>query len=158
VYSSSTGSLTYAIGAIFILLGISALIVSVVFEFTLLHRYWEVIQDGYARTTPGNAVGFLFIPFFNFYWAFVSIWGLSKDVNCYIERHNIQWNGLNEGLALTYPILILSGVVISFIPGDFFTIIRLLGAIASFIILVILLNQWKNAAINFITFQEQSKT
>ncbi|HUV53539.1 MAG TPA: hypothetical protein VMW64_10785, partial [Dehalococcoidia bacterium] len=35
-----------------------------------IHKAWASIQDGHARTGPCKALGFLFIPFFNFYWIF----------------------------------------------------------------------------------------
>lgn len=55
--------------------------------FVLLYKLWSVVQDGQAATTPGKAVGFLFIPFFNFYWIFQAFWGLAKDLNRYIKQH-----------------------------------------------------------------------
>ena len=45
------------------------------------YKVWVSIQDGHARTTPGKAIGFMFIPFFNGYWLFQSIWGFAKDYN-----------------------------------------------------------------------------
>lgn len=53
----------------------------------LLYNFWKILQDGYAEVTPGKAVGFLFIPFFNFYWAFKAFWGLAKEQNNFIDRH-----------------------------------------------------------------------
>jgi hypothetical protein len=127
-----------------IFIGIPALIAAVVLEYILLYRYWQVIQDGYARTTPGNAVGFLFIPFYNFYWLFVAITGLSKDMNAYIARHGVAAERVSEGLALAFPILILC----SWIPYvDIFT------GIAALIIMIILLNQWKKASCAIIAQQ-----
>lgn len=55
--------------------------------FVLLYKLWGVVQDGQAATTPGKAVGFLFIPFYNFYWIFQAYWGLAKDLNRYIKQH-----------------------------------------------------------------------
>lgn len=60
---------------------------------TTLHACWKTIAappigggiQGLARTTPGKAVGFLFIPFFNFYWAFQAVPGLATDVNRTLE-------------------------------------------------------------------------
>jgi len=53
----------------------------------VLYKFWQVIQDGHARTIPGKAVGFLFIPIFSYYWLFVAYFGLAMDLNRYIERH-----------------------------------------------------------------------
>lgn len=52
-----------------------------------MYNYWKMIQDGYASTTPGKAIGFLFIPLYNLYWAFQTFWGLSKNLNSFIDRH-----------------------------------------------------------------------
>ena len=49
--------------------------------YTMLYKSWSAIQCYSPRTTPGKAVGFCFIPFFNLYWSFVAINGLVKDVN-----------------------------------------------------------------------------
>lgn len=46
-----------------------------------VHRAWTVLQPAGASTTPGKAVGFLFIPFFNLYWAFVAYWKWAKEWN-----------------------------------------------------------------------------
>jgi hypothetical protein len=47
---------------------------SVIPFYTTLYRAWKCLQPGgLARTTPGKAIGFLFIPFFNLYWIFQAI-------------------------------------------------------------------------------------
>jgi uncharacterized membrane protein len=71
----------------------------------LYYKMWDAIQDGNARTTPGKAVGFLFIPFFNFYWIFVAIYGFAKDYNAYLVRHSLNSPKLAEGLFLTMCIV-----------------------------------------------------
>jgi hypothetical protein len=92
---------------IFLLLGIVmvvALIGTVVFA-VLIYKMWAAIQDGHARTTPGRALGFLFIPVFNIYWAFQALWGFAKDYNSFIERHTLNLRRLPEGLFLAYVVL-----------------------------------------------------
>ena len=93
------------------MLGIPALIASAVFGCLLLHRLWSAVQDGRAETTAGKAVGFLCIPFFNFYWQFVAIWGLAKDLNRYAREHSITAPQANEKLALIGCILSCCAVV-----------------------------------------------
>jgi len=92
----------------------------------LLYKSWAAIQDGHARTTPGKAIGLLFVPFFNIYWAFQAIWGLAKDFNAYIQRNSIPAARLPEGLFLAYcilcfttwiPVLGLVLLVVNFIIG-----------------------------------------
>lgn len=70
--------------------------------FVLLYKAWQAIQDGQVRTTPGQAVGFMFIPFFNLYWMFVAIWGWAQDYNGYKARHNVPGEAMSEGMFLAY--------------------------------------------------------
>lgn len=69
------------------------------------YRCWNIIQDGYARTTPGKAVGFMFIPLFNLIWQFTFYHGLAADMNSYMKRHNIFVKRCSQGLPLTICIL-----------------------------------------------------
>ncbi len=98
-------------GALFIVLGVLTAIYASVAMCVMVYRMWKAIQDGQARTTPGKAVGFLFIPFYNFYWVFQAYWGFSKDYNAFIDRHSIATNRLPEGLFLAYAILSVAGVI-----------------------------------------------
>ena len=116
--------LTY-IGAI---LGIPSLIAGAVFYMMLLHKLWCTVQDGRAASTPGKAIGFMFIPFFNLYWQFIAVWGLSKDLNRYAREHNIAAPQVNEALALTGCSLICC-VLIPFAG--------ILAGIAAMIVLII---------------------
>ncbi|MBX9678989.1 MAG: DUF4339 domain-containing protein [Gemmataceae bacterium] len=76
-----------------ILLGIAAtisLLVGSIFYLVFLYRCWDAIQDGHVETTPGMAVGLLFVPLFNLYWVFVSIRGLAAKANEYAIRHRLR--------------------------------------------------------------------
>jgi hypothetical protein len=97
-----------------------------IFMLVLWYKSWAAIQDGHARTTPGKAVGFLFIPFFNIYWVFQAIWGLAKDFNAFLQRNSIPAARLPEGLFLAFcilcfttwiPILGLVLVVVNYVIG-----------------------------------------
>ena len=92
---------------ILLLIGVGslALIYATVVMLILFYRMWASIQDGHARTSPGKAVGFLFIPLFNLYWMFQVLWGFSKDYNSYVERNALRVPKLPEGLFLLYNIL-----------------------------------------------------
>lgn len=120
----------YVFGTLFfiILIGIPALIAGVVINYILLYRFWKLIQDGKARTTPGVAVGFCFIPFFNIYWLYVAYVGLAKDINLYCRERSINGPFVNEGLALTWYILALVSMIpyvgfVTFIPATIIHII-----------------------------------
>ena len=74
---------------------------------SLVYKAWAAIQDGYARTSPGKAVGFLFIPLFNIYWLFQVTWGFAKDYNRFRERHSINGPKLPESVFFGFAILVL---------------------------------------------------
>ena len=82
---------------IFGLLGLIVAIVAVVFGLLaivfgsrILHKLWSLIPIHKARTTPGKAVGFLFIPLFNIYWNFVAIYGLARALNIETGRRLVS--------------------------------------------------------------------
>lgn len=76
------------VGILLMLAGVVCLIISTVLSLIYLYRGWLILQPGGARTSPGKAVGFLFIPFFNFYWVFVSFLGWSQDWNRIRTSHS----------------------------------------------------------------------
>lgn len=96
------------IGAI---LGMPILIAAAVLGYMQLYKHWNQIQDGHQKTTPGKAVGFMFIPFFNFYWQFVAFLGLAQNINAYGDRHGISFPRVNEGLAMTMCILVVCCII-----------------------------------------------
>jgi hypothetical protein len=71
-------------------LGAIAVIVGVACYCVLLYRAWVVIQDGRTFPSPGRAVGFLFIPFFNTYWFFIAVYGLARKLNRFVERYDLE--------------------------------------------------------------------
>jgi hypothetical protein len=77
----------------------------------LLYKLWSVVQDGRAQTTPGAAVGLMFIPCFNIYWQFVAFWGLSKELNRISREYGFSVPEANEQLALTACILHCCGII-----------------------------------------------
>jgi hypothetical protein len=96
---AGTGSLLFLVGAIM--------------SFIFLYRAWFILQPGLPRTTPGKAVGFLFIPFFNLYWKFVAYHGWSQDWNRIRANHgNLQVAPMvPEGLFLAGAICFVAGVI-----------------------------------------------
>ena len=85
-------------------IGIAVLIAGMIFAFMLLYQLWQLIPEDIARTTPGKAVGFCFIPFFNLYWVFVAYKGLGADMNQTLQQRGIPYT-VNGGLGLTFCIL-----------------------------------------------------
>lgn len=71
------------------------------------HRCWSLIPPKIASTTPGKAVGFLFIPAFSFYWGFVSFHNLATDANRTLEALKIQSVRVNSGVAIALAITLI---------------------------------------------------
>lgn len=94
-----------------VLIGIPALLAGFVIYYILLYRFWSLLQGHGARTTAGQAVGFMFIPFFNFYWAYVAVVGLCEDTNAFIARSGVQAPLVSRELAMAHFILSIVCVI-----------------------------------------------
>ncbi len=99
----------------FIYIGMFTLVAALVIQYILLYRYWSAIQDGNVRTTAGKAVGFLFIPFYSFYWVFPAHQGLAEDTNRYCRERNIPAPMVSDQLGLW--IAICSMPLLNYITG-----------------------------------------
>jgi hypothetical protein len=98
-------------GVVLFIVAMMFTFLAAIFGYILLYRSWKAIQDGQPRTTPGKAIGFLFIPFFNFYWIFIAYWGWAKDFNAYVASRGLAVPKVQEGLFLAFPILVLCSAV-----------------------------------------------
>ncbi len=134
-------------GSVLYLAGLAAVIASAVFHLILLYRSWEVVQDGRARTTPGRAVGFMFIPIFNLYWFFVAKFGLAKDLNAFAERHAINSRPVSPGLGLACSILLL----LSLIP-----LVVVFAIIPALVVLLLFLKQVTDACCDIVDHQAEN--
>jgi hypothetical protein len=95
-------------------------VLSGIFSILFLYTVWELIPPDIARTTPGKAILFMFIPIFVFYWQFVAIYGLGKDLNRALEQagSRVQVNqtaGLLICLASFMPWIPMIGSAIALI-------------------------------------------
>lgn len=141
------GSLTM----VYVLLGAGVIcsIIGSIMQLIVLYRGWACLQHSNPRTTPGNAVGFLFIPLFNIYWMFVAYCGLAKDWNRIMSQHPnlVRMPRIGEGLAITWFVLNFAPLPVSLIGGLVQPDSVILGLLpfvfmlANFIILFILLSQ-----------------
>ncbi|MBM3501480.1 MAG: hypothetical protein FJX74_22730 [Armatimonadetes bacterium] len=89
-------------GVVVIVVGVLVLLGGMAAWLFLLHRAWSAIQDGHARTTPGKAVGFMFIPLFNIWWLFQAYQGFAQDFNSFRDRHRLPLEPLNESHFTAY--------------------------------------------------------
>ena len=76
-------------------IGLNLLVIAMIYLIVLLYRVWRhVIRESCSSglqpsiTSPGKAVGFLFIPLFNLYWVFVAIGKLPADLNTLAAARN----------------------------------------------------------------------
>lgn len=83
--------------AVLVMFGIIVAIVAVIFGLIalisglrILHKLWSLISADKARTTPGKAVGLLFIPLFNFIWIFVTFYCLARALNAETGRKSVS--------------------------------------------------------------------
>ena len=100
-----------ALFGVMIMVGMILMLTASILYLVLIYKAWESIQDGYARTTPGKAVGYLFIPFYNFYWIFQAIPGFADDYNAYLDRGKISAPPLGRGLLQALAILQLLSAI-----------------------------------------------
>lgn len=124
-------------------LWIPAIIVTTVFWCILLYRHWSLLQGHGARTTPGKAVGFCFIPFFGFYWWFVAFVGLAADNNRYLSSLGITTVRMSYGLAVSLCIVSVLNYTISWL---FFSVEAML-TIAYMVMGFILVLQQRNCVL-----------
>jgi len=121
-----------------LIIGIVLLIIAKIYFLVLLYRTWRfAINESHRHNlvpsidTPGKAVGFLFIPFYNWYWVFQAFGKLPKDLNA-IAKAKESSTTMSEGIGTSLAVMIL----LSIIP-----IIGYITAIISLIIAPIFISQ-----------------
>lgn len=91
------------------------ILIGIISFYVLLYKAWASIQDGYAKTTPGKAVGYSFIPIFNIYWMFIAIGSWPAEYNNFNQRRGHQGAYMaSPGLFMTHCILqlIIGGIAL----------------------------------------------
>lgn len=114
-------------GSAILFIGLIIITIAMILSYIFIYRAWYILQPGGARTSPGKAVGFMFIPLFNIYWMFVSFHGWAQDWNRIRNSHSNLTSipTVSEGLFLAGPICI----AVSIVP--------LIGVLASLVYMVI---------------------
>jgi len=75
------------------------------FLTVIVRRAWANIDGGAKGLSPAKAQGFLFIPFFNFYWVFPALVSLATQTNAKAEAENVSHGKLTRGFGLVIAIL-----------------------------------------------------
>lgn len=120
-----------------LVVGIFGLIASAIYQLMLIYKLWSLIPPQRAETTPGKAIGFLFIPFFSIYWIFVAFHGLAKGLNNEL-RSVAPDKQVSEGLSLTFCIF----VILSLIPY-----VNIITSLANVVIVIVLMKQFADAGV-----------
>ena len=92
------------------------LVCSVAIELMLFYKMWAAIKDSQPSISPGMAVGFLFIPVFNIYWALLMLPGFTEDYNSFVIQRSIRAGRLPMTLFLIYAVLFMATAMFVTIP------------------------------------------
>lgn len=87
-----------------------------IFLLTRLYKAWEALQSlpsHIKHVTPGQAIGFLFIPLFNYYWGFVAFCKVSTWGNILLNQRGY----IPSWPFLTHCILCLSMFFVKGLAG-----------------------------------------
>ncbi len=87
-------------------IGLPITILGVTFLSILHFKCWNTLPTEFRATTPGKAVGFMFIPFFNFYWGFITWPKLSEGLAGWQRSAGINPTS-TKGLGITFAILFI---------------------------------------------------
>ena len=86
-------------------LGTVVLLCAFAFLSVIVRRAWASIDGGSQGMSPGKAQGFLWIPFFNFYWVFPAFVSLATETNAKAVAENIPEAKMTRGFGLVIAIL-----------------------------------------------------
>jgi len=82
-----------------------ALIPAIIFGSILHYQCWHALPIEYRATSPGKAVGYLFIPVFNLYWVFVSWVKLADGFEVWQRESKATMRYTMRGLGITQAVL-----------------------------------------------------
>lgn len=117
-------------------------IIALVNSLSIVYHGWAAIQDGgRARTKPGEAIGFLFIPIFNWYWMFVCYKGLAEDMNNYQMSRNMNYQKVEDGLPTAYCVIGLCSII---------PYLGFLGGLANLIVGYLMIGSFKRSLIHIL--------
>ncbi len=128
-------------GPVLLFLVLIPLVLFYIFFMMLHHRLWSVLPPQYRTTTPGKAVGFLWIPCFNFYWGFVS-WPQLATGYLNWQKECRRSNPVDVyGLTIAYAVLFILQILLFWVP-----ILGFLVSIASFVLFILIYRPLTNVA------------
>ena len=104
---------------VFSLFTVFAIIATVLWG-TMHYQCWKALPEKYRSTTPGRAVGLVFVPFYHLYWYYVTYPGLAKG----LREWNKEVSGkvahtgfkLGYGIAIVLTLYFVKAIVNLFFP------------------------------------------
>jgi hypothetical protein len=131
----AVGVETAEAGVSMVSIGIIILIAAQIYVLVLLYQIWKyVIGESFryglrpSIDSPGKAIGYIFIPFYNIYWMFIVYGKFARDCNAVAQAKG-KTGILTDGVGQAIPILILINFFLSWIP--------IIGVIITLIIFIL---------------------
>lgn len=122
-HSNADYSLYQRVSSSTLLVHYALMITDAICTLSLIYMIWKLIENKTARVTAGVALGYMFIPFYNFYWGFIAYVGWIDDTNKYLEQKQSDIRLERNAGVILYIIMMLQilwGVLSIFIGnGDF---------------------------------------
>jgi len=111
------------------------------FFSVIVRRAWASIDGGAQGLSPGKAQGFLWIPFFNFYWVFPALVSLATQTNAKADAEQNPAGRMTRGFGLVIAILFSVTTLVDLLSGqhsffawlDFITYATYIGFTATYI-------------------------
>lgn len=102
-----------AIGALVMFAGVALMMWGCILGIIYMYRAWCGIQGHpQVETSPGKAVGFMFIPFFSLYWVFIAYGKWAKQYNEFVRMNRLQdAPPASEGLFTTFCVFVVLGII-----------------------------------------------
>jgi hypothetical protein len=94
--------------AVSVIFNVLFMIPTVLVQMIWLYKAWDAVPESCRSASPGQAVGFLFIPFFNYYWIFRAIAGLSASIRRGLQAYEkgSTW-GAGYGVGIAACVLVV---------------------------------------------------
>jgi hypothetical protein len=128
--------------------GVLIMLIASIYFLMILYRLWSYTISQSRKLglnpsieSPAKAVGFLFIPLFNYYWIFIAYGKLAKDLNAIAEK-----KGFARGMPDIIGVLVALFMLLGLIP--------FLGYLTSFIAVFVLIPVFLYKAIKMVSALE----
>jgi hypothetical protein len=119
----------------------------IMYVFALVFHYnaWKAIQDERTEISPSKAIGFLFIPGYNLFWLFKTLYGYAQEHNAYVSRQKIETKDLPELLYFYQCVLLLVTSFLFNFESDGAIFAAMIGLVWLYVNTLIIINKSSNA-------------